>query len=70
MGNSLRKELVMATLSKRGECWYARVQWRDINGRMKGKQISLWTKKRKAALVRLDEVKNHESYGKIIILTL
>ena len=29
---SLRKELAMAYLWKRGVMWYARMQWRDKNG--------------------------------------
>ena len=34
---SLRKELAMAYLWKRGVMWYARMQWRDKNGQKKDK---------------------------------
>ena len=50
---SLRKELAMATLKKRGAMWYARVQWRDENGQKKDKQISLRTKLKVTARERL-----------------
>ena len=50
---SLRKELAMATLKKRGAMWYARVQWRDENGQKKDKQIPLRTKSKVTARERL-----------------
>jgi integrase len=40
---SLRKELAMAYLWKRGAVWYARMQWRDANGQKKDYQKSLRT---------------------------
>ena len=50
---SLRKELAMAYLWKRGAMWYARVQWRDENGQKKDKQIPLRTKSKVTARERL-----------------
>lgn len=50
---SLRKELAMAYLWKRGAMWYARMQWRDENGQKKDKQISLRTKSKVTARERL-----------------
>ena len=50
---NLRKELAMATLKKRGAMWYARVQWRDVNGQKKDKQTSLRTKSKVTARERL-----------------
>ena len=43
----------MATLKKRGAMWYARVQWRDVNGQKKDKQTSLRTKSKVTARERL-----------------
>ena len=50
---SLRKELAMAYLWKRGVMWYARMQWRDKNGQKKDKQIPLRTKSKVTARERL-----------------
>ena len=50
---SLRKELAMAYLWKRGAVWYARMQWRDENGQKKDKQIPLRTKSKVTARERL-----------------
>ncbi|SVB81822.1 uncharacterized protein METZ01_LOCUS234676, partial [marine metagenome] len=61
LAGSLRKELVMATLRKRREMWYARVQWRDKNGTMKEKQFSLRTQSKVTAHARLSSVVNVES---------
>ena len=47
---SLRKELAMAYLWKRGVMWYARMQWRNENGQKKDKQIPLRTKSKVTAL--------------------
>ena len=46
----------MATLKKRRGNWYARVQWRDENGGMKEKQITLRTQSKVTARERLSEV--------------
>ena len=43
----------MAYLWKRGAMWYARVQWRDVNGQKKDKQTSLRTKSKVTARERL-----------------
>ena len=43
----------MAGLSKRGIMWVARVQWRDVNGQKKEKQISLRTKSKVTAMERM-----------------
>ena len=61
LAGSLRKELVMATLRKRRDNWYARVQWRDKNGTMKEKQIPLRTHSKVTAHARLSSVVNVES---------
>ena len=50
----------MATLKKRGKNWYARVQWRHIDHRMKEKQIPLRTKSRVEAHQRLSKVNRLE----------
>ena len=54
---SLREESPMATLKKRGENWYARVQWRAIDHRMKEKQIPLRT---------TSKVEAHQRYLRLI----
>ena len=51
----------MATLKNRGGNWYARVQWRDKNQRMKEKQIPLRTDSRIIALKRLPMVNKVEA---------
>ena len=43
----------MAGLIKRGIMWVARVQWRDVNGQKKEKQISLRTKSKVTAIERM-----------------
>ncbi len=50
----------MATLKKRGENWYARVQWREIDHRMKEKQIPLRTTSKVEAHQRLSKVNRLE----------
>ena len=55
-----RKESMMATLRKRGENWYARIQWRGLDNRMKEKLISLRTSLKVEAHQRLTFVNKYE----------
>ena len=50
--STLRKELAMAGLIKRGETWHARVRWYE-KGIRKEKQISLKTSKKLIYLPKL-----------------
>ena len=60
VGNSLRKELVMAILKQRRGKWYARVQWYNANVK-KEKQVPLKTMSKVTARQRLAEVNKVES---------
>ncbi len=60
LANPLRKELKMASLKKRREKWYARVQWWNNNLR-KEKLIPLRTSNKTTARVRLSVVNKLES---------
>ena len=51
----------MATLKKRRGNWYARIQWRDKNGRMKENQTPLRTQSKVTARERLSLVTKVES---------
>ena len=50
----------MATLIKRRGNWYARVQWRNTNYKMREKQIPLRTESKVTAIARLSMVNNVE----------
>ena len=53
VGKPLRKESLMATLKKRRGNWYARVQWRNTNYKMREIQIPLRTESKAIAISRL-----------------
>ena len=58
--STLRKELAMAGLIKRGETWHARVRWYE-KGIRKEKQISLKTSKKVNARERLSAIQKVEA---------
>ena len=61
VGKPLRKESVMATLKKRRGNWYARVQWRNTNYKMRETQIPLRTESKVTAIARLSMVNKVET---------
>ena len=61
VGKPLRKESVMATLIKRRGNWYARVQWRNTNYKMREKRIPLRTGSKITAIARLSMVNKVET---------
>ena len=61
VGKPLRKESVMATLKKRRGNWYARVQWRNTNYKMRETQIPLRTESKVIAISRLSMVNKVET---------
>ena len=52
----------MATLRKRRESWFARIQWRNEYGQKKEKPVPLKTKSESVAFARLSEVNRVEKY--------
>jgi len=61
VGKHLRKELVMATLKPRKGNWYARVQWRNTNYKMRETQIPLRIESKVIAISRLSMVNKVET---------